>query len=407
MGVIKRKDVWYVKWKDASGKWRRQRTGARTKEQAKVIFAELVRQADRQRKGLEAHPIEMGHTLWTLCSWWLTHHCMKPSRRRCKSLFAVHVERTELKDLPLRSVSARVLGAYADKMAKAGYAPRSINLLKLNLQSVFTQARKAGLWAGENPATALASREIPKTPRPVFKPEEIEPLINAVHGTWRGFFATACYLGLRKGELCGLRKTDYDPVRRTLYVGRSYDADQTKGKRVDYLPVTEILAPYLAEALESPGAYLFPGPEGRARTEESAPEDILRAAMKRLGWIQGWVHKCRRCARKGREAAKKSWVYAQDDEPRWCEKNNCGFKLQPVAIPRQMVFHDLRHTAATHLLQAGVPVHHVQRILRHSSINTTIGTYSHLLTEDLRSALEKLGPRTVQALPLRAVKATK
>ena len=42
-------------------------------------------------------------------------------------------------------------------------------------------------------------------------------------------------------------------------------------------------------------------------------------------------------------------------------------------------FHDLRHTHATFLLLAGVPIHVVQARLGHGSIQTTVDTYGHLL----------------------------
>ena len=57
-----------------------------------------------------------------------------------------------------------------------------------------------------------------------------------------------------------------------------------------------------------------------------------------------------------------------------------------------MRFHDLRHTAATLMLRAGVDAHRVQRILRHASVTTTTGTYGHLALEDLRDAVARIGP---------------
>src|SRR6185436_16040801 len=53
-------------------------------------------------------------------------------------------------------------------------------------------------------------------------------------------------------------------------------------------------------------------------------------------------------------------------------------------------FHCLRHSTATLLLRAKVDAHRVQRILRHASINTTLGTYGHLTVEDLREAVATL-----------------
>ncbi|MDK3022719.1 tyrosine-type recombinase/integrase [Cupriavidus taiwanensis] len=56
--------------------------------------------------------------------------------------------------------------------------------------------------------------------------------------------------------------------------------------------------------------------------------------------------------------------------------------------------HWLRHTHATHLLRAGVPVTDVQRALRHRDINTT-RRYTHEALEDVARALAGKTPGTV------------
>jgi integrase len=52
-------------------------------------------------------------------------------------------------------------------------------------------------------------------------------------------------------------------------------------------------------------------------------------------------------------------------------------------------FHDLRHTAATHLRQGGAPLEVVQRVLGHASITTT-QRYAHVDDGEVRDALSKL-----------------
>src|SRR5262245_39493367 len=74
-------------------------------------------------------------------------------------------------------------------------------------------------------------------------------------------------------------------------------------------------------------------------------------------------------------------------------------KLWPRPIPRRMRFHDLRHTTATLLLRAGVDVHRVQRILRHKDISTTADTYSHLIVDDLRDAMDRFIPTPPPSSP--------
>jgi len=59
-----------------------------------------------------------------------------------------------------------------------------------------------------------------------------------------------------------------------------------------------------------------------------------------------------------------------------------------VGIQRRITPHMLRHTAATLLIETGVDIRFVQRLLGHSSIATT-EIYTHVADEALRSALER------------------
>ena len=53
--------------------------------------------------------------------------------------------------------------------------------------------------------------------------------------------------------------------------------------------------------------------------------------------------------------------------------------LIAAAKVKRIKFHGLRHTVATLMLSAGVPPHVVQRRLRHSKIEMTLGVYAHAL----------------------------
>jgi integrase len=396
MGVTSRGGVWYVKWRRADGKWVRKATTATKKTEAQALHAELVRQSERQRAGLDPMPPELGYTLWKLCEWWLANHVSARSQRRQRSLLELHVKAQPHGQLGLRQVGAGVLDEYFNKLERDGYAPRTINLLRAYLISTVERAKKANLWAGDNPARNTKRREVMNIPRPTLTAEEVDIVIRNVHQSWRGWFATACWLGLRKGELAGLRKSDFDKVRRTLTVQRSYANEGTKGKRVDVLPVSDALAPYLVDALASPGQWMFPNPDGKMRTENCGPEDILRHALKRAGLIEGWRYSCRRCLHRSKKpgsTVKPHQEFHTEEDTHRCPQ--CSMLLYPHAVVREIKAHDMRHTCATLLLKAGVPVQHVQRIIRHASIKITVDTYGHLLTEDLRAGVEKLGPQPV------------
>ena len=52
--------------------------------------------------------------------------------------------------------------------------------------------------------------------------------------------------------------------------------------------------------------------------------------------------------------------------------------------------HLFRHTYATRLLQAGMPVKRVSHVLGHASVQTTLDTYTHIINEgDLKGVVEK------------------
>jgi integrase/recombinase XerD len=54
--------------------------------------------------------------------------------------------------------------------------------------------------------------------------------------------------------------------------------------------------------------------------------------------------------------------------------------------------HTLRHGCATHLLQGGADVRHVQKLLGHSNVQTT-AIYTHVDTRDLARVMERAHPR--------------
>lgn len=62
--------------------------------------------------------------------------------------------------------------------------------------------------------------------------------------------------------------------------------------------------------------------------------------------------------------------------------------LKQAALP-DMRFHDLRHTAATLMLQQGIHPKVVQERLGHADISLTLRTYSHVLPNIQEEASEK------------------
>jgi integrase len=409
MGVYRRGDVFYIRYRDAYGRQRRLATTATTLKQAQRLLSEKEGAVERQNLGLDAKPVQAGAsgTLWELCSWWLKSKCPEPSRKTEGYRLGKHVQRTKLAEVGLAHVNADVIAAYLDAQEDEGASAGALNKLRTILHAVFAAASQPPCrWTGANPIEAVPVREVIKKQYGTLRSEEVAPMLRQVPSPWSGFFATGIYLALRKGEIAGLLKANVAMADRVVLVANSYSRDTTKGGHADALPIPPKLVPYFEAALKTPGPWMFPNLAADSAgqtmfTEDSNPEKIFRTALKKAGIVSGYEHSCRRCghARRAggtgggaRAAPSKFKPHAEthpDDAPRRCP--NCDMKLWAEGIPRMRRFHDLRHSTATILLRDGVDLHRVQRILRHANFNTTASTYGHLVVDDLRSSLSMVG----------------
>src|SRR5215471_20055860 len=95
--VFVRDGRWYLRVKDGAGVWRKIRTSARTKAEARRNAEDYERAAERQRLGLEPLPPEDGGgTLAELLEWWLkTYSKGTPSHDRNVYSIEKHYLRSE------------------------------------------------------------------------------------------------------------------------------------------------------------------------------------------------------------------------------------------------------------------------------------------------------------------------
>jgi integrase len=269
---------------------------AQSKTEARRLAAELERKAERQRLGLEPLPTGCTVSVGELVEWWLKERCPTASRSCEQSRLRKNVVRTALGAVPVRRLTSARLEDHFHALERAGAAPASVNHIRAKLRTVFFKVRKAGLWMGLNPITDTEPRRVPKRAHPTLKLEEIPRVLAHVSPLWRDFTATAIYAGVRKGELCGLRKADVD-LDGFITVRCSYDRETTKGGHADVMPIAPALAPYLQAAIDaSPSELVFPWSDGSMRSPECDPQKALRRALARAGVVERYEHICRRCA---------------------------------------------------------------------------------------------------------------
>jgi hypothetical protein len=141
--VFERSGRWYLRVKDAAGRWTKIPTAARTKTEARHLASEMERRNERQRLGLE--PLirsDGGGTLAELLTWWLvTVSVGKPSHEWAERTIKKHLLTSELAPLPLVAVSSERIEALLHRKEQEELSPQTVNHLRAFLRSTPPVAR--------------------------------------------------------------------------------------------------------------------------------------------------------------------------------------------------------------------------------------------------------------------------
>jgi integrase len=258
----------------------------------------------------------------------------------------------------------------------------------LQTHRVLSRALKVAMQRGRvarNVATLVDAPTITRT--------EIEPLtaedarmVLAAASTVRNSarWSVALALGLRQGEALGVRWTDLDLEAGALTVRQALQRQGwTHGcKKPDECDTARKCRE------RKGGGLVFVPPKSRAGGRTIALPAPLITGLRAQRSQQ----------RIERLAAGPMW---EDHDLVFCQPN--GRPLDPrgdhrawrelltSAGVRPARLHDARHTAATLLLQQGVPARVAMEILGHSQISLTLGTYSHVVPELANEAAKRMG----------------
>ena len=142
-------------------------------------------------------------------------------------------------------------------------APKSPHNHLTPLAIVLRYAEERG-WIHRAPR--VRKPKLPKRPYSYLQTqEEIARFLRAAAARSRGLlalYATAVYMGMRAGELAGLRWEDVDFATRLILVQRSYDGP-TKNNEIRYVPILDALLSVLREwRLSCGGPLVFPNRGG-------------------------------------------------------------------------------------------------------------------------------------------------
>ncbi|MEA4827195.1 MAG: site-specific integrase [Clostridium sp.] len=249
------------------------------------------------------------------------------------------------------------------------YNSKSKNLKGKTLLQHHRVLRKALNYAwkmqllSKNPADLVDAPKVKKFEATVLEPKDVKRLLNAVKNT-RFEVPTnlALSLGLRLGEILGLRWSDVDFQNETITI------EQT--------------------LVRAGTTLIFKDP----KTEGS--KRVISSPIELLNLLKD--HKIKQMElqiRSGGEYINKHNLVCTKDNGDTLNTSSFshafGDFIKKLDIPH-VRFHDLRHTNATLMLLSGTPAKVASSRLGHSTINITLDLYSHVLKDMNKDAAERL-----------------
>jgi integrase len=312
-----------------------------TKTQARDLMLEKIRQkAQDEVYGPRPEPIAFGR----FADEWLERDSPdKKSKARDRDI--VEMLRVAWKGLDLGAVTTELIEAYKARRRKHR-APATVNK---EIQVVKRLFKKAHQWGriSANPAANVEKLRVSNTRVRFLEPDEMARLEEKLPEWLRPIVTFARFSGARRGELVKLRWNDVD-FKRELITFRD-----TKNGETGHVHMNGTVR-----------ALLESRPTPMSRSQRVFPPFKIEKLRK------AWLTACRR-ARIGQECdcAKAT---ADGKPAKGCAV--CG----GTGIDVDFRFHDLRHQAATDLLERGANLNDVRDFLRHKTAAMTL-RYAHLV----------------------------
>lgn len=229
------------------------------------------------------------------------------------------------------------------ELTQAGHAPKGINVILGVLMTILNDAVEWQCLA-RNPLFRYKPVKEPELHFEYWTAPEIQQFLNAmVSDELLPLYITALNTGMRRGELCALKWDRVDFVRNQIAVTRNLTrfglAETTKSGRKRFVPLSAIVRGVLEQLLkEQRGEFVFSDKEGNPVDAHHLYRDF-QIAQKKAGFA------------------------------------------------RQIRFHDLRHTFASHFMMNGGNIYDLQKILGHASLEMT-QRYAHMSPDHLAKAIE-------------------
>jgi integrase len=270
-----------------------------------------------------------------------------------------------LGNIPVQKLTAARVQAQYGAWEDLGLSSYVIRGCAMRLSQALNQGVEFQI-VSRNVAKSAKPPKLGKSKPDVWTVEEAKKLIEASDADWlHPLWHFLLLEGMRKGEALGLRWQDINVERGTAHISQSIASDKANGGKTIIQNRTKTAA--------------------GARTVRLTPQTRTALRDHRHRWLE-------------RKVAATTW---HDYDLIVCTGH--GTPINPTNVTRsfnalvqqtglrRIRVHDLRHTAATLLLRAGVPAKIVSERLGHASIGITLDLYSHVLPDMQDDAASAMG----------------
>lgn len=270
-----------------------------------------------------------------------------------------------LGSLPLAALTREHIAQWIKGMQQPNAKGKVVSAKTIaNKQGFLAGALKAAVTAGHipaNPCTGISvQRDAEEREITFLTAEQFNLLHSSVTEYWRPLVKFLVASGCRWGEAVGLRPSDIDTEAGTVKIARSWKYSGAEG-----------------------GYRLGTTKTKKSRRTINVPKSVLD----QLDLTGEWVF-TNRAGGPVRAHGFHARVWAPALERAWPSKDKEGREYKNPLRPR---IHDLRHTCASWMIQAGVALPVIQDHMGHESITTTIAVYGHLDRSSMQSASDAIG----------------
>ncbi len=348
MGLYRRGKVWWMSF-SYQGQQVRATTGQTDRRAAEMILGDTRRQL--RIGGYRITLEEQNRTFGELMERFLREHVTKRASQRSYIGYAKRLRAFFGDGTPLVQITPRLIVDYKNQLFADDLAPASVNRHLATLKKAFNLAVREWEWCQRNPVLSVSMERERNGRDRWLTVEEEQQLLAACRPWLHDLVRFALGTGMRMGEILSLSWRGVDLTRRTVMLFHSKNGERRT------IPMNQTILSLL-KAKKEEASSMKPPTGNVIKLKAGNPSDLVFRSKVGTPIESGHLRRAFRLALKKAEI-------------------------------EDFHFHDLRHTFATRLVQAGIELYKVQRLLGHKSPMMT-QRYAHHYPESLRDGVEVL-----------------